>query len=71
MDRKGYLKIILGLSVLGMLFSGYLSYGELTGTCQLGCSTAGKIFGLPPCIYGLVMYTLITVLAYMAYTSKK
>ena len=71
MDKNGYLKVIMALAVFGMLFSGYLSYGELFGTCTLGCSAAGKIFGLPPCVYGLVMYTIITVLAYLAYSSKK
>lgn len=35
MGRNAYLKIILLFSVFGMLFSGYLSYGELFGTCEL------------------------------------
>ncbi|VVB98313.1 Uncharacterised protein [uncultured archaeon] len=71
MDRTGYLKIMLALSVFGMLFSGYLSYGELTKTCTLGCSAAGTIFGLPPCLYGLAMYTIITILAVLALKEKK
>lgn len=71
MDKNGYLKIILAFSVFGMLFSGYLTYGELTKTCTLGCSAAGTIFGLPPCIYGLAMYTIITALAVLAFREKK
>ena len=71
MERKCYLKIILGLSVFGMLFSGYLSYGELTKTCTLGCSAAGTILGLPPCVYGLAMYTIIAGLAALAIMEKK
>ncbi len=71
MEKNGYLKIILAFSVFGMLFSGYLTYGELTKTCQFGCSAAGTIFGLPPCIYGLAMYTIITILAALAYWEKR
>ncbi len=71
MDRKEYLKIILVFSVFGMLFSGYLSYGELFGTCELGCSAAGRIFGFPACVYGLVMYTIITALVLLALKEKK
>lgn len=71
MDKNDYLKTILGLSVFGMLFSGYLSYGELTKTCSFGCSATGDILGLPACVYGLVMYTIITALAILAYREKK
>ncbi len=71
MDRKCCLQGILALSVFGMLFSGYLSYTELFGTCTLGCSASGGIFGLPACVYGLVMYAVITVLAWLALNAKK
>lgn len=71
MDRKSYIKGILGLSVFGTLFSGYLSYNELVKTCNVGCSAAGTIFGLPPCVYGFTMYLIISVLAWLAFTAKK
>lgn len=71
MGRNAYLKIILLFSVFGMFFSGYLSYGELFGTCELGCSAAGRILGLPACVYGFVMYAIITALAYLALNAKK
>lgn len=61
------LQVILGLSLLGVAFSGTLSYRELCGNSAVaGCSVPGgpgTVLGLPPCIYGLVMYTLVAVIA--------
>ena len=74
MDKNDYLKIILLFSIFGMLFSGYLSYGEFFtgGSSGLGCAVAStKILGLPTCIYGFVMYLIIGVLAYLALQIKK
>ena len=71
MDKNTALKIILGLSIAGMLFSGYLSYGELTsGVCPVGggCSS---LFGLPTCVYGFVMYLAVFVVSVMGLRSKK
>lgn len=48
-----------------MLFSGYLSFKELTeGSCALGgaCSSQ-NIFGIPVCVYGLGMYAIIFLVA--------
>ena len=57
MNQNTSLKIVLGISVVGMLFSGYLSYSELAReTCPLGgCSS---LLGVPTCVYGFVMYTI-------------
>lgn len=71
MDKNGCLKSILALSVFGMLFSGYLSYGELFGTCTAGCSQAGLILGLPACVYGFVMYAIVAALSYMGLAARK
>jgi len=74
MEKNDYIKIILAFSVLGMLFSGYLSMGELfPGTSPgYGCAVAStKILGLPTCVYGFIMYVIIGVLAYLALQSKK
>jgi uncharacterized membrane protein len=74
--RKTALKIILIISIIGLLFSGFLSYRELfSGDCNLGfvsCSTkTGPIFGLPACVYGFVMYLVVFVVSYLGYKSKK
>jgi uncharacterized membrane protein len=74
MDRNGYLKLIMLFSVFGMLFSGYLSFGEFFPGASGGavCAIAStKILGLPTCIYGFVMYLIVGALAYLAFKSKK
>ena len=71
MDKNTALKLILGLSIIGMLFSGYLSYGELTsGVCPLGggCSS---VLGMPACVYGFVMYLLVFIICVIGLKSKK
>ncbi len=62
MKQKTALKIVFIISIFGMLFSGYLSYGELfTGTCSVGgCSYVGP---LPTCVYGFVMYLVIFIIS--------
>ena len=52
------LKIILIISVAGILFSGYLTYKELK--CKTSCLT---IFKLPVCVYGLVMYLIVFLIS--------
>ncbi len=59
MNKQLSLKIIFGISIAGMLFSGYLSYGELfTRVCPIGggCS---YVLGAPACVYGFVMYAVV------------
>lgn len=71
MDKHTSLKIILGISIVGMLFSGYLSYGELTaGICPVGggCSS---VLGLPACVYGFVMYLVVFIVCVIGLNSKK
>jgi uncharacterized membrane protein len=71
MDKNMALKVIFGISVAGILFSGYLSYGELVEkVCPLGggCSS---ILGLPTCVYGFVMYLAVFVVSLMGLRSKK
>lgn len=60
------LRVILAVSVLGILFSGVLTYLELFGKTAVSCPTPGApgtILGYPACVYGLVMYLLIAALA--------
>jgi uncharacterized membrane protein len=62
MKKDVLLNWIVGIAIAGMLFSGYLTYNEFHG---VSC-TATTIFGLPPCIYGFVMYLVVGVLASLA-----
>lgn len=68
MTKQVALLTILVISICGILFSGYLSYQELFAgkACKKGC-TAIKILSLPPCIYGLVMYTVVFLVALLGY----
>jgi len=74
MKRTGVLKAILLISIIGVLFSGFLTFGELgsgkTATCSLSGSGCSAIFGLPTCFYGLVMYLIVLVLAIVGLRSK-
>jgi hypothetical protein len=66
MPMKRALQVILAISLVGVLFSGTLTYREVCGTGTQGCTVAGgpgTILGLPVCVYGLVMYLLVTAVA--------
>jgi uncharacterized membrane protein len=59
------LQAILVVALAGAAFSGYLTWRELAAGAG-GCEVVGpedSIFGYPPCVYGLAMYTLVIVLA--------
>ncbi|VVB68492.1 Uncharacterised protein [Candidatus Norongarragalina meridionalis] len=74
MKKDDYLKAILLFAVFGMLFSGYLSYGEFFPSASSGTTCAAlsaKIFGLPTCVYGFAMYAIVAVLALLAINGKK
>jgi hypothetical protein len=65
MPYKTTLQAIFGISIAGLLFSGYLSYYELFS--PVGCSEAivscgtkeFTLAGLPACVYGFAMYLII------------
>jgi len=60
------LQVILAISLFGVLFSGTLTYRELTGATALMCPSPGApgtILGYPACVYGLAMYIVLAVLA--------
>ncbi len=72
LDKNAYLKIILLFSALGMIFSGYLSWGEIfpSATPAFGCAVASaKILGVPTCVYGFLMYLVIGILSILALRS--
>jgi len=62
--------MILIISIAGMLFSGYLSYGELIKqTCSFGgCSS---VAGIPACVYGFFMYLIVFIISILGIKSKK
>ncbi|MFH1181623.1 MAG: hypothetical protein V1702_01570 [Candidatus Woesearchaeota archaeon] len=70
MNKTIALIIILVISIGGMAFSGYLSYGELIQkTCSLGgCSS---MFGVPVCVYGFVMYLTIFLVSFLGLRDKQ
>ena len=69
MKAKTALKIILGVAILGILFSGYLSYTELfQKTCALG--TCASVSGIPVCVYGLIMYLIVFAVALLGLRNK-
>ncbi|MBM3247081.1 hypothetical protein FJZ17_00890 [Candidatus Pacearchaeota archaeon] len=75
MKKQVALKTILIISILGMLFSGYLSYGELfAGSCyatQLGMGSCSVVAGIPACVYGFVMYLVVFVISIIGLRGKK
>lgn len=75
MRKELALKIILWISVAGLLFSGYLSYGELfLKVCTaslLGMGTCSSVIGIPACVYGFFMYLAVFVISIFGLRSKK
>lgn len=63
---KRALQFVCGLSLLGTLFSGTLSYRELFGTGGLVCPSPGApgtLLGYPACVYGFFMFTIMFVIS--------
>jgi len=75
MNQKTALKIIFYIAIAGMLFSGYLSYGELIAkSCYataLGMGVCTNVAGLPACVYGFVMYLTVFVISILGLKGKK
>ncbi|HVX89613.1 MAG TPA: hypothetical protein VG940_11830 [Gemmatimonadales bacterium] len=65
MSMRRSLWIILVIGLMGMAFSGALTVREYTARAG-GCSplgASGTILGYPPCVYGLVMYLVVVIVA--------
>ena len=66
MMMKRALQLVFGLSLMGVAFSGTLTYHEFFGTSALSCPSPGApgtILGYPACVYGLVTYVAIAVIS--------
>ena len=75
MKKQVALKIILYIAIAGMLFSGYLSYGELFAkSCyatEIGMGSCTNVLEIPACVYGFVMYLIVFIVAIFGLRSKK
>lgn len=66
MATRTILRWILLVSLMGVSFSGVLTWKELVAGGPPGCSLGGApgtLLGAPACVYGLAMYLLLTGLA--------
>ena len=70
MKKDLALRVIFWISIVGILFSGTLSYQELVKqSCAFGgCS---YLLGFPACIYGLIMYVAVLIISSLGLKSKK
>jgi len=75
MKKEAALKIILWISIAGMLFSGYLSYGELfANSCfatKLGMGACTNVFQIPACVYGFVMYLMVFIVSILGLKGRQ
>ncbi len=70
MKKQIALKTIFGISIAGLLFSGYLSFTELIQkTCAVG--SCDNLLGLPVCVYGFIMYFAVFIITILGMQSKK
>lgn len=65
--RNKVLTVMTVLSIVGILFAGFLTWYVLNNP---SC-TSLKILGIPPCVYGLAMYIIIFILAYLELRSAQ
>ena len=71
MNKQRALKIIAGVALIGVLFSGYLSYTEIfQQTCAIGGCSA-TVLSIPSCVYGFVMYLIVLIIAVIGLKAKQ
>jgi hypothetical protein len=66
MSMKRAVQWIFGISLVGVGFSGTLTYREVFAGSAAACPSPGApgtVFGYPACVYGLVMYVVIAVIS--------
>lgn len=70
MSQGNYLKLMIGLTLAGTLFAGYLSGVKVfTSTCALN-EECPYFLGLPACLYGFGMYLLMFVVSVLGFFRK-
>jgi len=68
---KRALQLIFAISLLGLAFSGFLSYREVFAPGAAPCpvpGAPGTVFGYPACVYGFFMYLAIALIAAVGLT---
>jgi hypothetical protein len=74
MTTRSALKIVLVISLIGVAFSGTLTYRELIRGTGGGCTVGGApgtILGYPACVYGLLMYLILVVVSALGLRSER
>lgn len=75
MTKQKALTTILVIALAGVLFSGYLSYKELfLGSCGvsvISCGASSNVSGIPACVIGFVMYTIVFFIAFLGRRSNE
>ncbi|MFI5244537.1 MAG: hypothetical protein ACHQQR_04875 [Gemmatimonadales bacterium] len=74
MSMKRALQVILAISLIGVAFSGTLTYREFFTGSALSCPSPGApgtILGYPACVYGLGMYIVIAIVAALGLRSRQ
>ena len=69
MSMRRALQFIFGISLVGVAFSGTLTYREVFAGTAASCPSPGApgtVFGYPACVYGLIMYAVIAGLSGIA-----
>lgn len=70
MKQKELLRIILLISIFGLAFTGYLTFGTLiSGSCPVN-GECPYFLGYPACDYGLVMFLIIFIISLMSLVTK-
>lgn len=75
MQKQTSLWVILWIAVAGLLFSGYLSYGEvfqkICTASALGMGSCTDVGGIPACVFGFFMYLAVFIISLIGLKSKK
>jgi hypothetical protein len=71
MEKKCFNNIILIFSIIGLLFSGTLSYfSMILGKCLLK-DPCPVFFKLPSCFYGFILFLTLIILSVLALIKEK
>jgi uncharacterized membrane protein len=66
MWMKRPMQWIFAISVVGIVFSGTLTYREVFAGTAAACpapGAPGTVFGYPACVYGLLMYAVLAIIS--------